>query len=254
MCEVLEISPKTYYKYRTRVHVDYQEYLLIKEVFEEGRETYGHRRIKKALLLKYGLKINRKKILRIMRIYGIQVRYKKVYETNYSRKYIDENICPNLIQRNFKASRENEKWCTDITCMSIGNRKAYLSTIMDLYTREIIAYEISLKNDNSLVVKNLIKAIEKRKNIIGVILHSDQGFQYTSYQYQAICKANGILISMSNKGNPIDNAAIESFHACLKRETLYSYKIKTLKEYIELVEEWIKFYNTTRIRTIKGVA
>lgn len=217
-------------------------------MFEEGKELYGYRRIKKALMNKYGLIMNSKKILRIMKKYDIQVRYKNIYKINYSKKYTKENIKSNKLNQNFKATKENEKWCTDITYLTYAGKTAYLSSIIDLYKKKVIAYEISNRNNNELVIKTLNKAIKQEKEVEGVIIHSDQGVQYTSMQYQEICKSNKIEISMSRRGNPIDNAPIESFHANLKRETLYSNKIKSLEEYIELVREWIKFYNTERIR------
>ena len=124
----------------------------------------------------------------------------------------------------------------------------YLSSIMDLNTRNIIAYKISNRMDKKLVMDTLNEAIRKQKDVQGLIIHSDQGFQYTSNEYKAICEANGIIISMSPKGSPVDNSPIESFHSSLKRETLRSYNITSLKEYVELVKEWILFYNTNRIR------
>jgi len=247
MCEVLGVSRKTYYKYRTSKDSDYSDYLLIKEVFEEGKELYGYRRIKKALLLKYGWIVNHKKVLRIMKKYHIKVRYNDVFKINYMKKSIEKNIRPNILNRNFEAVEQNQKWVTDITYIIHNRKRAYLSTIMDLYTRDIIAYEISNSIDNKLVVSTLNEAI-KNRDVNGVILHSDQGFQYTSLEYKAICQSNGITISMSRKGCPADNAPIESFHANLKRETLYSYDITSLQEYIDLVKEWIIFYNTNRIR------
>ena len=112
----------------------------------------------------------------------------------------------------------------------------------------IIAYKISKRMDNKLVMDTLNEAIRKQKDVHGVILHSDQGFQYTSNEYKVICESNGILISMSPKGSPVDNSPIESYHSNLKRETLKSYNITSLKEYVNLVKEWIIFYNTKRIR------
>lgn len=209
---------------------------------------YGYRRIKKALLIKTGWVVNHKKILRIMKKYNLKVRYKDVFKINWVKKAIEENIKPNLIQRNFKADCENKKWSTDITYLIHNGKRAYLSSIMDLYTKNIIAYKISYTMNNSIVIDVLNEAITKQKDVTGLIIHSDQGFQYTSYEYRQICESNGILISMSRKSTPADNAPIESFHANLKRETLYSYNITSLKEYITLVKDWINFYNTNRVR------
>ena len=97
----------------------------------------------------------------------------------------------------------------------------------------------------------LNEAIVKRKDVSGLIIHSDQGFQYTSYEYKAICESNGITISMARKGTPIDDSPIESWRSLLKKETLYNNNITSLENYIELVEEWIEYYNTTRIKEKK---
>lgn len=248
MCKVLNITRQTYYKYRNTIDRDYYDYLEIKRVFEEGKELYGSRRIKKGLLNETGWIINLKKVRRIMKKYGLKVRYHKVFRKNMNKKRIEENVKPNLLKRDFNAEAPNQKWSTDITYIIHNGKRMYLSSIMDLYSRNIIAYKISKNMDNKLVIDTLNEAIRKQKDVYGLIIHSDQGFQYTSDEYKAICEANGIRISMSPKGSPVDNSPIESFHSSLKRETLRSYNITSLKEYVDLVKEWILFYNTKRIR------
>ena len=248
ICNVLNFSRKTYYKYRNETDKDYNDYLEIRKVFEEGHKMYGYRRIKKAIELESGCIVNHKKILRIMKKYSLKVRYKDIFKKSSTRKKLEQNVKPNLLNKNFTATKLNQKWSTDITYIVYNNKRAYLSSIMDLYTKNIIAYKISYRIDNALVIETLNEAISKQKDVKGTILHSDQGFQYTSQEYKQICESNGILISMSSKSTPTDNAPIESFHANLKRETLYSYNITSLKEYINLVNDWIIFYNNTRIR------
>lgn len=248
MCSVLNITRQNYYKYRNTIDKDYYDYLEIKRVFEEGEELYGAIRIKKALLRDTGWIVNLKKIRRIMKKYDIKVKYHKVFKKNVYKEIVEENVRPNLLKRNFYTDKPNQKWSTDITYIIYNGKRAYLSSIMDLYSRDIIAYKISYKIDNKLVMDTLNEAIRKQKDVHGVILHSDQGFQYTSNEYKAICEANGIIISMSPKGSPVDNSPIESFHSNLKRETLRSYNITSLKQYVNLVKEWILFYNTSRIR------
>lgn len=248
MCKVLNMTRQNYYKYRNTIDKDYYDYLEIKRVFEEGKELYGARRLKKAILNETGWIVNIKKIRRIMKKYDLKVRYHKVFKKNMNKKRIEENVRPNLLKRDFNSEYINQKWSTDVTYIIHNGRRAYLSSIMDLYTRNIIAYRISYRNDNKLVMDTLNEAIKTQKDVYGVILHSDQGFQYTSDEYKAICQANGIRISMSPKGSPVDNSPIESFHSSLKRETLRSYHITSLKEYIALVKDWILFYNTNRIK------
>lgn len=248
LCYAMGISRQTYYKYRKQEDRDYRDYLVIKEVFEEGKEIYGYRRLKKQLLQKYGWIINHKKLLRIMRKYKLRVKYQKIYKKNYWRIKEEKYEVEDLLKRDFKAQKENEKWCTDITYLIHKGKRAYLSTIIDLKDKKIVAYKISRKNDNRLVIDTLNEAIKRRKDVQGTILHSDHGYQYTSLEYRAVCESNGILRSMSRKGIPIDNSPIESFHASFKREVLYSNNITNIEKYIELAENWIKFYNTERIR------
>jgi len=248
LLEVLEISSSSYYKYRNTIDRDYNDYILIKEVFEENKKVYGYRRISDALLEQYGLIMNRKKTARIMRKYGIKAEYLK-RNRKKQNNLMTENIKEDLIKRNFN----QRGWVTDITYLflSRNSKKAYLSTILDLQTRNIVAYKISFRNDIKLVIDTLNEAIGKTKDLSRLILHSDQGFQYLSTEYKTICESNRILISMSRKGTPIDNAVIESFHSSLKKETLYNNNIKSLDEYIHLVINWMYFYNTTRLRQTK---
>ena len=225
MCRVLNITRQNYYKYRAVVDKDYHDYLIIKDIFEEGKQLYGARRLKIAILNEIGWIVNIKKIRRIMKKYDLKVKYHKVFRKNLRAKIIEENVRPNLLKRDFNANHINQKWSTDITYIIHNRKKAYLSSIMDLYTRNIIAYKISYSMDNKLVMDTLNEAICKQQDVHGVILHSDQGFQYTSNEYKAICESKGIIISMSHKGSPVDNSPIESFHSNLTRETLRSYNI-----------------------------
>ena len=164
-------------------------------------------------------------------------------------KRIESNVMPNLLKRNFNAVKPNKKWTTDITYLIYKDKRLYLSTILDLYDRKVVAYKISKFNDLNIVLNTLNEAIAKRKDVSGLILHSDQGFQNTSNEYKAICHSNNIQISMSRKGTPIDDSPMESFHGILKKETLYNNEISSIQEYQALVEDWIKFYNTSRIKS-----
>jgi transposase InsO family protein len=250
MCAVLEISKRTYYKYRNVEDKDYYDYLIIKKIFEESKGTYGYRRITEGLKIKYGVIFNHKKVQRIMNKYYMMPKYhKKLNKKKYKR--IEANVMPNLLKRDFNASKINQKWTTDITYLIYKDKRLYLSTILDLYDRKVVAYQISKFNDINIVIKTLNEAIAKRKDVSGLILHSDQGFQYTSYEYKAICKSNNIQISMSRKGTPIDDSPMESFHGILKKETLYNNEISSIQEYQALVEDWILFYNTSRIKSKK---
>lgn len=253
MCAVLEISPKTYYKYRNKEDSGYYDYLVIKEIFDDSKGTYGYRRIVEGLKRKYGVIMNGKKVLRIMKRYNLMPNYIRRAKKKNKNERIEDNVKPDLLKRNFNTDKPNKVWDTDVTYLIYKGARAYLSTIIDLYDRKVVAYKISKYNDNKLVMDTLNEAISKRKDVHGLILHSDQGFQYTSYEYKAICESNGIQISMARKGTPIDDSPIESWHSLLKKETLYNYNITSLEEYITLVKEWIEFYNNDRLKGKKIV-
>ncbi|MBQ1496380.1 MAG: IS3 family transposase [Bacilli bacterium] len=251
MCAVLEISKRTYYKYRNSDDPDYLDYLMIKKVFDDSKGTYGYRRITEGLRIEYGVIFNHKKVARIMKKYNIKPEYIRRIRPNIGYKRIEENVKPNLLKRNFKTNALNKVWDTDVTYLIFKGKRLYLSTIIDLYDRHVVSYKISKFNDLSIVINTLNEAIAKEKDVHGLIIHSDQGFQYTSHQYKAVCESNGITISMARKGTPIDDAPIESWHALLKKETLYNNNISSLQEYQKLVEDWILFYNTKRLKSKK---
>ena len=242
------VSKRTYYKYRNKEDPDYFDYILIKEIFDESKGTYGYRRIQEGLKEKYGVFYNHKKLQRIMKKFNLHPEYIKRIRPNYTYKRIEENVQPNLVKRKFVTKGKNQIWCTDITYLIFDNRRAYLSTIIDLYDRRVVAYQISKFNDIKIVINTLKLAFEKEKDVRNLIIHSDQGFQYTSFEYKALCNSKGVLISMSRKGTPIDDSPMESWHGIMKKETLYNNNITSLEHYIQLVKEWIVFYNTKRIK------
>ena len=154
MCAVLEISKRTYYKYRNSEDKDYYDYLIIKEIFDDSKGTYGYRRITEGLKIKYGVIFNHKKVQRIMNKYNLMPKYhKKLNKTKYIR--IESNVMPNLLKRNFKATKPNQKWTTDITYLIYKDKRLYLSTILDLYDRKVVAYQIAKFNDLNIVLNTL---------------------------------------------------------------------------------------------------
>ncbi|MGG4266947.1 IS3 family transposase, partial [Peribacillus simplex] len=209
---VLGIPKATYYRWKNKYKVlelTPLEELVIK-ICKENYYHYGHRKVKAILNRQYEIKVNRKTVQKIMQKHQIQCQVKKK-----KQKYINGEsniVVPNILNRNFKANRSNEKWVTDITYLTYGSNMLYLSTIMDLYNNEIVAYKVSTKQDIHLVMDTLKEAVELRKPE-GLMLHNDQGSVYTSYAYQNLAKEKGITTSMSRKGNCHDNAVIESFHS-----------------------------------------
>ncbi len=158
--------------------------------------------------------------------------YIRKAKIKHKNERIEENIKPNLLKRNFTTDAPNKEWYTDVTYLIFKGTRVYLSTIIDLYDRHVVAYKISRYNDNKLVIDTLNEAIAKEKDVHELIFYFDQGFQYTSNEYKTICESNGITISMARKGTLIDDAPIESWHSLFKKETLYNNNITSLQEYL----------------------
>ena len=155
---------------------------------------------------------------------------------------------PNILNREFEASRPNEKWATDVTEFKVADRKAYLSPIIDMFNGEIIAYTISDRPDLKMVMDMMHSAKRKIKDTYGVMLHSDQGWHYQHMQYQQTLKKYGITQSMSRKGNCLDNAVMENFFGIMKSELLYLQEFSDMEVFKRELRKYINYYNNDRIK------
>lgn len=227
---------------------------LILDVFNKYKGIYGYRRITTFIRINHNIKINYKKVYRIMKSLGLRsrVRAKKKFFAPLVEGLIIED---NILNRDFKANTPSSKLVTDITTIKYKrNKKMYLSAIMDLYNNEILTYKISFNNNNELVINTITDILDKNK-LDGAILHSDRGTQYTSRLYNTILKENKIIQSMSRKGNCHDNACIESFFSHLKSECIYLNDYNSEEEVINSIDEYINFYNNTRFqKRLKNMA
>jgi transposase InsO family protein len=158
-------------------------------------------------------------------------------------------IAPNVIQRDFKAEKMNQKWVTDVTEFHLFGEKRYLSPILDLCNGEIIAYKVMKRPVYQLVGDMLEQATKRLKSEDRVILHSDQGWHYQMKRYQRTLKEHGIIQSMSRKGNCLDNAVMENFFGLLKSELLYLQKFESMEHFEEELDDYINYYNYKRIKT-----
>ncbi|MGG0315068.1 IS3 family transposase [Bacillus mycoides] len=227
LCDIAGVTRSGYYKWikrHTTPSKKQSEDIEIKkkilECHKKLRGIYGYRRIQVWLKATYNLHLNHKRIQRLMSELGIKavIRKKRPY---YGKKeaYV---ISENHLNREFQASKPNEKWVTDITYLIFNGQRLYLSAIKDLYNNEIVAYETSRRNDLKLVLDTLKKA-KKKRNVKGILLHSDQGSQYTSRQYNQLLKKYQMKASMSRRGNCWDNACMENFFSHFKRQSAFIY-------------------------------
>lgn len=217
----------------------------IQKIFDEHLGRYGYRRITDELKNR-GYCINHKTVLRLMNELGLKslVRMKKY--KSYRGKV--GKTAPNILERDFNATKPNEKWVTDITEFHLFGEKLYLSPILDLYNGEIIAYNFEKRPVYPLVSKMLDKAFKYLNEGDSPILHSDQGWHYQMGKYRQVLKNEGIIQSMSRKGNCYDNAVIENFFGLLKSELLYLLEFKNMEHFIEELENYIHYYNHKRIK------
>jgi len=208
---------------------------------------YGYLRMTVALR-KEGLQINHKRVYRLMKELGIRSVIRK------KRRFFGRQasvVNPNRLERQFKAEAPLMKLVTDITYLRVGERFFYLSAVQDLFNNEIVSWQVSPQNDLSLVMST-VDNLCKGRQMNGSILHSDQGFQYTSRHYNKRLDEYGVLGSHSRRGNCLDNACIESFFSHLKTEMMYQCSAKSLEELSQSVEKYIAFYNQNRFQKKLG--
>ena len=221
------------------------------KIYYENKGRYGYRRITTEVH-NHGFSINHKTVQRLMKELGLvcHVRIKKY------RSYKGEvgKIAPNLLNRNFYAEKPNQKWVTDVTEFSLFGQKMYLSPILDLHNGYLVSYTISDRPVLGMITSMLEKAFETIPDGTGLILHSDQGWQYQHKQYQRMLRRKGIRQSMSRKGNCLDNAVMENFFGLLKSELLYLQEFRSLDHFKQELVDYLDYYNNRRIKAkLKGL-
>jgi len=210
---------------------------------------YGYRRIT-AALKRQGLKVNHKRILRLMRDKNLLCRAAKAFKAT-TDSFHSLVRYPNLIE-DLVPYRTDQVWHADITYIRIATSFVYLAALVDGFSRKVVGYGLGRTLSADLVMSALLDAISKR-NTDSLIHHSDQGIQYCCYDYVNILKEHGIAISMSGKANPYDNAKIESFFRTLKVEEVYMFEYETYAEVLERIPYFIKeVYNSKRLHSSLG--
>ena len=219
----------------------------VTEIFTKNHGRYGHRRIH-IELGKQGWRVAKKTVLKLMRSLRLvcKVRSRKRYNSYQGEQGI---VAPNLLKRQFEADAPNQKWVTDVTEFSVGDRKLYLSPIMDLFDRQVISYAIGTSPNLELANTSLRGALATLENGQKPLVHSDQGFQYQHNSWRTLLADAGAVQSMSRKANCYDNAVMENFFGHLKEELFHRLRFLNTDALAAAVHEYIRWYNTERIST-----
>lgn len=221
----------------------------IADIYNRHKGRYGYRRIT-AVLREAGETVNHKAVQRLMGVMGL----KSLARPKKYRAYrgLEGAIAPNLLERQFSAEQPNEKWVTDVTEFKVGDKRLYLSPVMDLYNAEVVAYEVSERAYFELVGSMLKKAFTRLRKDETPLLHSDQGWQYQHSKYRNLLQSRSLTQSMSRKGNCHDNAAMESFFGTLKSELFYLTKFEDIEHLKREIADYIHYYNHDRIKMKLG--
>lgn len=255
MCQALNVSRSGYYAHTTRPESkrskENRELLeTIKAIHEESHRIYGAPQI--ANNLPPEKKASRGRVARIMKANGIRSKVVKKYKATTNSNH-NLPVAENLVAQDFRTSRANEKWLSDITYIPTAEGWLYLAGVMDLHGRKLVGWAMDSRMKTDLVSTALKQAIGRTGAKQGLIVHSDRGVQYASKDYQQLLKQHGFVCSMSRKGNCHDNSPMKSFWGKLKMEWLNERRFKSRAEAKKAVFEYIElFYNRRRTHSSNG--
>jgi len=224
----------------------------IRTIFARAKGRYGHRRIHRELCIN-GRQVAKKTVLKQMRVLGLMCQVRRRKRVTSYRGEVG-TTAPNRLNRNFTTTSPNQTWVTDVTEFRIGEDRLYLSPVMDLFDRQIIAYSLDHAPNLALTSTALRQAIAKLPSGHHPLVHSDQGFQYQHRSWQALLAEAEATQSMSRKGNCLDNAVIESFFGHLKSELMIE-QFGDIKDLTLAIHEYLHWYNHDRTSaTLNGLS
>jgi putative transposase len=253
MCRLLGVTRQGYYAYASRPPPEKRAAELtlraqVARIHSESRGTYGSPRTLRELRAA-GFQASKRRVERAMRALGLQGCQRGRFRTT-TKANPAHPVAPNILNRQFVASRPNQRWVTDITYIWTDEGWCYLAAILDLFSRRIVGWALDATLTTSLPLLALDAALRRRAPGSGLQHHSDRGCQYTSQAYQAALQEQGIEVSMSRKGNCWDNAVAESFFATLKTELIHRQTWPSRVALRAAVFEYIEiFYNRQRLHS-----
>jgi putative transposase len=253
LCRNLRVTRQGYYAFAKRPPSARQvsEATLqadVGEIHAESRQRYGSPRVVMELKRR-GLRVSKRRVERAMRTQGLCARPRRRFRITTAANP-RHPVEPNVLARDFTASRPNERWVTDITYIWTAEGWCYLAAILDLYSRAVVGWALDMTLSTSLPLAALEMALRRRRPGPGLMHHSDRGCQYTSAEYRAALAELGVIVSMSRKGNCWDNAVAESFFSTIKTELIHERPWSGRQELRSAVFEYIEvFYNRQRLHS-----
>lgn len=259
-CNILHVSRNAYYNWLTgnlsEREKENERIADLAEQIHTDSPDKGYRRIRDDLEKYHGVRISDKRALRICRSRDIKSTIKYANHGCTRNAENPQYLAENVLDRDFHADKPNRKWLTDVTefkwYKNGEKQKIYLSAILDLYDRRIVAYVIRGSNDNPLVYDTFDAAIKANPGA-HPIFHSDRGFQYTNRVFHAKLEEAGMTQSMSRVAHCIDNGPMEGFWGILKRERYYGHKFTDSESLVNMIEDYICYYNTVRLQRNLGI-
>ncbi|EKT1335443.1 IS3 family transposase [Salmonella enterica] len=249
LCRVLDVHPSGFYAWLQQPHSQREQanQMLtgqIKQFWLESGCVYGYRKIHLDLR-DTGQQCGVNRVWRLMKRAGIKAQVG--YRSPRARKGEDSIVAPDRLQRQFNPDAPDERWVTDITYIRTHEGWLYLAVVVDLFSRKVIGWSMQPRMTKEIVLNALLMALWRRNPQKAVLVHSDQGSQYTSYEWQSFLKSHGLEGSMSRRGNCHDNAVAESFFQLLKRERIKKKIYGTREEARSDIFDYIEmFYNSKR--------
>ena len=256
LCRLLGVTRAGYYAFAKRqqsprIEDDRQLRERVRELHAESRGTYGSPRLH-AALRNEGRRVGKTRVERVLRSLGLQGRTPRRWRAT-TRSNPKHAVVGNVLDRDFTATRPNDRWVTDISYVWTDEGWCYLAAILDLYSRSVVGWALDTTLSTTLPLAALDMAIRRRKPSPGLMHHSDRGCQYTSDEYRSALAELGVTVSMSRKGNCWDNAVAESFFATIKNELVYRQRWSSRAELRAAVFEYIEvFYNRQRLHSSIG--
>jgi putative transposase len=250
LLDVAGLARSTFFYHQARLaQPDPQAELkvAIEAIFVAAKGRYGHRRVH-VELVRAGWCVAKKTVLKLMRRLGLECQVRRRRRYNSYRGEAGK-VAPNLLDRDFTAEAPNQKWVTDVTEFAVADHKIYLSPVMDLFDRQIIAHAWALSPNLALTNTSLRNALATLEPDQAPLVHSDQGFQYQHASWRALLTDAGATQSMSRKANCWDNAVIENFFGHLKEELFHHARYLSVEAFTTALEDYITWYNTERVST-----